>query len=74
LFDAAYFGQEDPILGVSECIISGVPMRIGTGFFDLMYSGHEKKKSDYEPKATLFDDDSLHMSFSYEIDRTHAPQ
>ncbi|KAK4336990.1 hypothetical protein RND71_044076 [Anisodus tanguticus] len=28
LFDAAYFGQEDPILGVSESIISGMPMAI----------------------------------------------
>lgn len=37
LFDAAYYGQEDPIAGASECIISGMPMRIGTGFFDVIH-------------------------------------
>ncbi|CAG2111312.1 unnamed protein product, partial [Medioppia subpectinata] len=29
LFDAAYYGQVDHILGVSESIISGMPMRLG---------------------------------------------
>lgn len=37
LFEAAYYGQKDPIAGVSESIISGTPIRIGTGFFDLLY-------------------------------------
>uniref|UniRef100_A0A3Q1AIV8 DNA-directed RNA polymerase subunit n=1 Tax=Amphiprion ocellaris TaxID=80972 RepID=A0A3Q1AIV8_AMPOC len=31
LFDAAYFGQKDSVCGVSECIIMGIPMNIGTG-------------------------------------------
>ena len=35
LFDAAIHGREDHISGVSECIILGVPMRIGTGLFSL---------------------------------------
>lgn len=37
LFEAAYYGQKDPIAGVSESIISGTPIRLGTGFFDLLY-------------------------------------
>jgi DNA-directed RNA polymerase III subunit RPC1 len=37
LFEAAYYGQKDPISGVSESIISGTPIRLGTGFFDLLY-------------------------------------
>lgn len=36
LFDAAYFGQQDDIVGVSESIILGVPMSVGTGMFGLL--------------------------------------
>ncbi|KAI9024018.1 hypothetical protein DFJ74DRAFT_705759 [Hyaloraphidium curvatum] len=31
LFEAAFYGKKDRIDGVSECIIMGVPMMIGTG-------------------------------------------
>ena len=31
LFDAAYYGQKDAIRGVSESIILGIPMNVGTG-------------------------------------------
>lgn len=37
LYDAAYHGQKDTICGVSECIIMGIPIRIGTGVFQLLY-------------------------------------
>lgn len=37
LFDAAFHGQEDAINGVSECIIMGIPMSIGTGLFKLLH-------------------------------------
>lgn len=37
LFDAALYGKKDEINGVSECIIMGIPMPIGTGQFDLLY-------------------------------------
>ncbi len=37
MFDAAYYGQEDEVTGVSECIIMGIPMSIGTGAFKLLY-------------------------------------
>merc|ERR1712150_61458 len=36
LFDAAYYGQKDAIQGVSECIIMGIPMNVGTGMFKLL--------------------------------------
>ena len=75
LFDAAFFGQEDPILGVSESIISGMPMAIGTGFFDLLY----KPEKTYENKIKigqhklLFDDEKYHKKFDFNIDPTYAP-
>ena len=40
LFDAAYFGQKDAIKGVSESIILGIPMNVGTGkkiFFHIYF-------------------------------------
>ncbi|EFO93786.1 hypothetical protein CRE_12654 [Caenorhabditis remanei] len=42
LFEAAFFSQRDVIHGVSECIIMGTPMTVGTGTFKLMQK-HEKK-------------------------------
>ncbi|KXS18584.1 beta and beta-prime subunits of DNA dependent RNA-polymerase [Gonapodya prolifera JEL478] len=35
LFEASFYGKKDRINGVSECIIMGVPMLIGTGLFKL---------------------------------------
>jgi DNA-directed RNA polymerase III subunit RPC1 len=37
LFEAAAYGSNDDILGVSECIIMGVPMEVGTGLFKLLH-------------------------------------
>merc|ERR1711916_190552 len=37
LFDAAVHFRKDAIEGVSECIIMGVPMLIGTGCFKLVH-------------------------------------
>jgi len=42
LFDAAYFGQKDAIKGVSESIILGIPMNVGTGLLRLLYRPSEK--------------------------------
>jgi len=36
LFDAAVHGRTDAICGVSECIIMGIPIPIGTGLFKLL--------------------------------------
>ena len=37
LFDAALHGRVDTIDGVSECIIMGIPMPVGTGMFRLQH-------------------------------------
>eukprot|EP00958_Prasinococcus_capsulatus_P027171 scaffold5295_cov390-Prasinococcus_capsulatus_cf.AAC.3 len=37
LFDAAIHGRVDEVVGVSECIIMGVPMPVGTGVFKLVH-------------------------------------
>ncbi|XP_015787485.1 DNA-directed RNA polymerase III subunit RPC1 [Tetranychus urticae] len=67
LFDAAYFCQKDPILGVSESIISGMPIRIGTGFFDLIRK-QEFNKSQYFDRKLIFEDEELHEPFNFEVD------
>ena len=41
LFDAAFYGQKDSIQGVSESIIMGVPMNIGTGMFKMLFSAQK---------------------------------
>lgn len=59
LFDAAYFGQKDSVCGVSECIIMGIPMNIGTGLFKLLH------KADKDPspvkRPLLFDSADFHI-------------
>lgn len=40
LFDAAVHSREDSIVGVSECIIMGVPIPLGTGLFKLLHKAH----------------------------------
>ena len=37
LFDAALHGRTDTVDGVSECIIMGIPMPVGTGMFKLQH-------------------------------------
>ena len=44
LYEAAFYGQKDKICGVSECIITGNPISIGTGMFKILKEG-EKKRS-----------------------------
>ena len=46
LFDAAVYNREDTIKGVSECIIVGAPVPLGTGLFKLV------KKNTFTPKPT----------------------
>lgn len=36
LFDASVHGRHDAIVGVSECIIMGIPIPLGTGLFKLL--------------------------------------
>ncbi|XP_033975443.1 LOW QUALITY PROTEIN: DNA-directed RNA polymerase III subunit RPC1 [Trematomus bernacchii] len=59
LFDAAYFGQKDSVCGVSECIIMGIPMNIGTGLFKLLHKA-EKDPSPVK-RPLLFDNADFHI-------------
>jgi DNA-directed RNA polymerase III subunit RPC1 len=51
LFDAAVHAREDSIVGVSECIIMGVPIPIGTGLFKLLHQA--KSTVNVKPRKTL---------------------
>ncbi|KAJ3315902.1 hypothetical protein HDV04_000109 [Boothiomyces sp. JEL0838] len=58
LFEASFYGKKDKIQGVSECIIMGVPMTIGTGLFKLLQNN--ELTSDDKPakkKELLFDEE-----------------
>lgn len=57
LFDAALYGKKDSIEGVSECIIMGVPMSIGTGLFKLIRRADDDALPPKRP--LLFDDPDL---------------
>jgi len=60
LFDAAYYGEKDAISGVSECIIMGIPMNIGTGMFKLL---HKPEKVEKPMRRTLlFDNPDFHVN------------
>jgi DNA-directed RNA polymerase III subunit RPC1 len=53
LFEASFFGKSDSIQGVSECIIMGVPMSVGTGLFKVLAA---TQKEEQLPKRTLLFD------------------
>ncbi|KAL2911303.1 DNA-directed RNA polymerase III subunit C1 (rpo31) [Polyrhizophydium stewartii] len=58
LFEASFFSKHDKIQGVSECIIMGVPMTLGTGLFKLV------QQTDQQPKKQmplLFDSPDFHV-------------
>ncbi|XP_038060034.1 DNA-directed RNA polymerase III subunit RPC1-like isoform X2 [Patiria miniata] len=59
LFDAAYHGQKDAICGVSECIIMGIPMNIGTGIFKLLHKA--EKISSPVQRQLIFDNPNFHL-------------
>jgi DNA-directed RNA polymerase III subunit RPC1 len=59
LFDAAFHGQRDAICGVSECIIMGIPMSIGTGMFKLLH--RHKSPAVARQKKLLFDNPDFHL-------------
>uniref|UniRef100_A0A8C2PGV5 DNA-directed RNA polymerase subunit n=1 Tax=Capra hircus TaxID=9925 RepID=A0A8C2PGV5_CAPHI len=59
LFDAAYFGQKDSVCGVSECIIMGIPMNIGTGLFKLLHKAHRDPSPPRRP--LIFDTNEFHI-------------
>lgn len=55
LFDAAVHGRTDQIEGVSECIIMGIPMPIGTGLFKLKQRVDDTRPLPKRPKLLLED-------------------
>lgn len=61
LYEAAFFGQKDKISGVSECIITGNPISIGTGMFKVLHSKpmsmKPKKKVMFEEMPLIVDED-----------------
>ena len=59
LFDAAYYGQKDTINGVSECIIMGIPMRVGTGLMKLLHTPREYVRP--KPRPLLFNTSNFHL-------------
>lgn len=54
LFDAAFFMKNDKVEGVSECIILGQTMSIGTGAIKMVKTSEFDEKS-LEQKPTLFE-------------------
>lgn len=59
LFEAAYHGQEDAVCGVSESIIMGIPMNVGTGLFKLLQKVENNSKPTSRP--LLFDIPEYHV-------------
>lgn len=59
LFDAALHGQTDSIDGVSECIIMGIPMNIGTGMFKLLHK--PQKSGSPRRRSLIFDNPEFHL-------------
>lgn len=55
LFDAAVHSREDSIVGVSECIIMGVPIPIGTGLFKLLNTPKKPASEAREKRTRLLD-------------------
>ncbi|KAK9464793.1 hypothetical protein V1512DRAFT_278045 [Lipomyces arxii] len=56
LFDASFHMKTDLIEGVSECIILGQPMRVGTGAFQLVRQTKTESGAKFGEKPTLFED------------------
>ena len=56
LFDASVHGRSDAIVGVSECIIMGIPIPLGTGLFKLLKKANaplKRKDPDNQPGSLL---------------------
>ncbi|KAJ1564401.1 DNA-directed RNA polymerase III subunit RPC1, partial [Nowakowskiella sp. JEL0078] len=55
LFDASFYSKKDQILGVTECIIMGIPMSIGTGLFKLLQRTDRQADKLSAKKELLFE-------------------
>ncbi|CAJ0633518.1 5567_t:CDS:10 [Entrophospora sp. SA101] len=65
LFDAALHGKTDCLEGVSESIIMGIPMQLGTGLFKLIRKSHLGDERPQRRKL-LFDNSEHHVNFLYD--------
>lgn len=61
LFDAAYYGQTDAICGVSESIIMGIPVPVGTGIFKLLHKGD---RDPLKQRPLIFDSPDHHKKLN----------
>ncbi len=65
LFEAAVHGRQDVIEGVSECIIMGVPVPLGTGCFKIL---QRTKQTKLTKRTLLLDGEKkLNITQSMEI-------
>ncbi|KAK0401335.1 hypothetical protein QR680_015722 [Steinernema hermaphroditum] len=69
LFEAAFFNQVDRINGVSECIIMGAPMTIGTGLFKLLHNHNPEKKPLGVRRKTIFESPEFRLKFMNTVGR-----
>ncbi|KAI3995273.1 hypothetical protein MKX01_032075 [Papaver californicum] len=53
LFNASVNGREDKIEGVSECIIMGIPMQLGTGILKIRQRLEHIPQLDYGPESII---------------------
>ncbi|VAH68470.1 unnamed protein product [Triticum turgidum subsp. durum] len=53
LFNASYAGREDQIDGVSECIIMGIPMQLGTGILKVRQRLESLPEFKYQPAPIM---------------------
>ncbi len=60
LFEAAVHTRQDTVEGVSECIIMGIPIGVGTGMFKLMQSVDTKRQRENGWKKR----DSIFLDYS----------
>ncbi|XP_047079531.1 DNA-directed RNA polymerase III subunit 1-like [Lolium rigidum] len=53
LFNGSFAGREDEIEGVSECIIMGIPMKLGTGILGVRQKNPDLPEFKYQPDPIL---------------------
>merc|ERR1719150_1491502 len=59
LFDAAFYGQKEIINGVSECIIFGKPIKVGSGLMKLHFKPNRYEKP--KERGLLFNTKDFHI-------------
>lgn len=59
LFDASIHSRKELIKGVSECIIMGIPIPLGTGLFKLLHK--PKNTNSVSKQSLLLDSPSFNL-------------